>query len=57
MAKVTLNHHGHLRVNWLTYFQPFDFVQVEIHNASDEDVERFAVQMGNDTDPIRQAGL
>jgi hypothetical protein len=27
---------------------------VEIIQASDEDIERFAVQVGNDTDPLRQ---
>jgi hypothetical protein len=32
----------------------FDFEQVEIIQATDEDVERFAVQVGNDTDPVRQ---
>jgi hypothetical protein len=26
-----------------------------IIHASDEEVERFAVQVGNDTDPVRQA--
>jgi hypothetical protein len=42
-------------VNWLARSQPFDFDQVEIGQVSDEEVERFAVQVGNDTDPWRRA--
>ena len=42
-----------LRVNWLARRQLFDFDRVEIIRAGDEDVERFAVQAGNDTDPFR----
>jgi RNase P subunit RPR2 len=45
---------GIMRVNWLTRRSLFDFDEVEIKQASDEDVERFAVQVGNDTDPMRQ---
>ncbi len=43
-----------LRINWLTRRQMFDFDEVEITQASDEDVERFAVQVGNDTDVARR---
>lgn len=43
-----------LRVNWLTRRTLFDFDRVEIIQASDEEVERFAVQVGNDTDEARQ---
>ncbi len=43
-----------LRVNWLTHRKLFDFSAVEIAKASDEDVERFAVEIGNDTDPLRK---
>jgi hypothetical protein len=43
-----------LRVNWLKRRAPFDFERVEIVQASDEEVERFAVQVGNDTDPHRK---
>ncbi len=43
-----------LRINWLVHRAPFDFDAVEIAHASDEDVERFAVQIGNDTDPLRR---
>jgi hypothetical protein len=45
---------GLLRVNWLARRGLFDFERVEIIQATDEDVERLAVQVGNDTDPIRQ---
>ncbi len=43
-----------VRVNWLTRRNLFDFGRVEIVQATDEDVERFAVQIGNDTDPVRR---
>lgn len=41
--------------NWFGY-QPilFDFDGVEIIQAGDEDVERFAMLVGNDTDPLRE---
>ena len=45
---------GILRVNWLARRALFDFDEVEIVQATDEDVERFAVQVGNDTDEFRQ---
>jgi hypothetical protein len=32
----------------------FDCDWVEINQATDEDIERFAVQLGNDTDPLRR---
>jgi hypothetical protein len=43
-----------LQANWLIRRQLFDFDAVKIIQATDEDVERFAVQVGNDTDPRRQ---
>ncbi len=43
-----------LRVNWLADRKLFDFDRVEIRAADDEQVERFAVQVGNDTDPARK---
>ena len=47
---------GHtLTVNWLQGRTLFDFDIVEIIQATDEEVERFAVQVGNDTDPVRQS--
>jgi hypothetical protein len=45
---------GLLRVNWLVWRNLFDFDWIEIVQATDEDVERFAVQIGNDTDPTRR---
>jgi hypothetical protein len=45
---------GILRVNWSVRQSLFDFDEVEITRATDEDVERFAVQVGNDTDKVRQ---
>ncbi len=44
-----------LRINWLARRTLFDIDRVEILQASDEDVERFAVQVGNDTDPYRKS--
>jgi hypothetical protein len=43
-----------LRVNWLVKKSLFDFDCVEIIQTTDEEVERFAVQIGNDTDAFRQ---
>lgn len=45
---------GLLRVNALTYLSRFDFDWVEIMQATDQEVERFAIQISNDTDPFRQ---
>jgi hypothetical protein len=45
---------GRLRVNWLARQGSFHFDAVEIIRATDEEVERFAVQAGNDTDPTRR---
>lgn len=45
---------GTLKANWFHHQTVFDFDRVEIVQASDEDVERFAMQVGNDTDPIRK---
>ena len=42
-----------LRVNWLQRQELFDFDWVEIIQATDEDVEDFAMQVGNDTDDWR----
>jgi len=43
-----------LRINWLARRTLFSFDAVEIIQATDEEVERFAVQVGNDTDPPRR---
>jgi hypothetical protein len=45
---------GMVRINWLARRTAFDFDSVEIIQATDEEVERFAVQVGNDTDPFRR---
>jgi hypothetical protein len=42
-------------VNWSAKRRLFDFDRVEIIQTTDEDVERFAMQVGNDTDPVRQS--
>ena len=47
-------HDGLLRVNWLVRRAMFDFDRVEIIRATDKDVEHFAMQVGNDTDPLRR---
>ena len=44
---------GILRVNWLIHKELFDFDMVEIIQATDEQVEHFAVRVGNDTNPAR----
>lgn len=41
-------------VNWLIFKNLFDFDSVEIIKTTDEDAERFAVQVGNDTNPMRK---
>ncbi len=43
-----------LRVNWLLARRLIDCDQIEIIEASDEEVERFVVQLGNNTDPLRE---
>jgi len=45
---------GKVRVNWAMIKQPFDFDAIEIGQVDDEAVERFAMQIGNDTDPLRR---
>lgn len=44
-----------LRVNWSVRRRLFDFDRVEIVNATDEEIERFAVQVGNNTDPVQKS--
>jgi len=43
-----------ISVNWLAFRKLFDFHEVRIIQASDKEVERFAVQVGNDNDPVRR---
>jgi len=44
-----------LHVGWTHASGCFDFDAVEIHAASDDDVERFCVQVGNDVDAFRRS--
>ncbi|MCC6444921.1 MAG: hypothetical protein IT210_15865 [Armatimonadetes bacterium] len=43
-----------LLVNWLARGDLFDFDRILIRNASDAQIERFAVQAGNDMDSFRR---
>lgn len=54
MSQVEIKQRGILRVNWLLKRDLFNFNEVEIVQATDEDVERFAVQIGNDTNELRR---
>lgn len=54
MGRKPVYQNGTTRINWLARRELFDFHVVEIVQASDEDVERFVVQAGNDTDPFRR---
>jgi len=54
MTQELVQQNGVLRVNWLSRRALFDFDEVEIIQATDEEVERFAVQVGNDTDRLRK---
>ncbi len=49
----TTTNNGLIKVNWLQWRAVFDFDRVEIINATDEDVERLSMQIGNDTDKVR----
>ncbi|MFC1596928.1 HEAT repeat domain-containing protein [Planctomycetota bacterium] len=43
---------GAVRCDWLKHKRLFYFDSVEIFRATDYDVERFCIQVGNDTDPL-----
>jgi hypothetical protein len=43
-----------IQVNWLAHRRLFDFDAIAIAQAGDQEVERFAIQVGNDTDEQRQ---
>lgn len=45
---------GYLLVNWFARQNLFDFCAVRILQATDKDVEGFAIQIGNDTDKLRK---
>lgn len=53
-TEIQLQRNDTLHINWLVRRALFDFDRVEIIQAPDEEVERFAVQVGNDTDPVRE---
>lgn len=44
-----------LRVNWLICRRIFDFDEIEIEQATDQEVERFLVQVGNDSDSFQKS--
>ncbi|MCP4371369.1 MAG: hypothetical protein GY797_25115 [Deltaproteobacteria bacterium] len=44
-----------LQVNWLIHRKLFDFDYVKIVQATDEEVERFLVQMGNEANATQQS--
>jgi len=45
---------GLMRENWITRRRLFDFDEVEILQATDEEIERFAIQVGNEMDIERK---
>jgi hypothetical protein len=55
MAAEQLEDQNALRLNWLVRRALFDFDEVIITQATDEEVERFVVQVGNDTDVLRKS--
>jgi hypothetical protein len=55
MTKEVVRQNNVLKVNWLLWRKLFDFDEVHIIRATDEDAERFAVQIGNDTDELRKS--
>lgn len=54
MSEVQVYTKNTFRVNWLANRRLFDFDRIEVIQVTDEDLERFAVQVGNDTDEIRR---
>ena len=54
MTTEQVEQNGVLCVNWLMRRRLFDFDEVNIIDATDEDIERFAVQAGNDGDIVRK---
>jgi len=55
MTEPFVEQDGALRGNWFLLRTLFDCDRVEIIRASDEEVERFAMQVGNDTDEVRES--
>lgn len=54
MTEAQIEANSEMRLNWLANRRLHDFHRVEIIQASDEEIERFAVQIGNDTDDFRR---
>lgn len=54
MATERVQQNGTWRVNWLARQSLFDFDEVEIIRATDEDVERLVCLVINDTDEFRR---
>ena len=46
--------HDTVKGNWQTHGQLFDFDSVEVTDATDEQIERFLIQVGNDMDKARR---
>lgn len=44
-----------IHINWLQFKQPADINRIEIIEANDQDIERFVMMLGNDTDPLRRS--
>ncbi|MCP4371457.1 MAG: hypothetical protein GY797_25555 [Deltaproteobacteria bacterium] len=55
MKENQVQHNNVLRINWLAQSILVDFDRIEILQSTDEEVERFAVQVGNDTDLVRKS--
>ncbi len=56
MTQEMVTQNKQMQVNWFARSKPFDFEGVGIAEVTDEEVERFAVAVGNDTDEVRAAG-
>jgi hypothetical protein len=54
MSPLRLETDHQVSIIWFKWQTLFDFDWVEIIQANDEAVERFAVQVGNDLDPVRK---
>jgi len=55
MAEEVVTRGDTTKVNWLRRDGLLDFDTVEIADATDRDVERFCIEVGNDTDQFRRA--
>lgn len=55
MIAKQVQQNGDLQINWLMRGDLFDFDTVEIAEVTAEDIERFVVKVGNDTDSVRKS--